>query len=228
MFAKGSYVVTKKGYFFCFVGPAGAGKSSLTRFLLREHSSDLVLAISATSRAPRPGEVEGEHYFFLSREEFMARVESGEFFEWEETHGNLYGTPQHWIRRVVEDGKHVLLDVDVRGALSFYQNFPSHLRGVLVLPPSVADIIERVTLRGGVSSEEMNTRLGTMKRELSDFEKAIDAGVFQCWILNNTREQSKRDAECIYQGNLTQELLDMRAAREQLKKLSEEVSQVSL
>lgn len=221
-------MVTEKGYFFCFVGPAGAGKSSLTRYLLREHSSDLALAISATSRAPRPGEVEGEHYFFLSREEFMARVESEEFFEWEETHGNFYGTPQRWIRRVVEEGKHVLLDVDVRGAVTFYQKFPSHLRGVLVLPPSVGEIIERVTLRGGVSEDEINTRLSTMKRELSDFEEAIDGGVFQCWILNNTREQSKRDAEYIYQSNVPQELQDMEAARKQLKKLSEEVSQVSL
>lgn len=221
-------MVTEKGYFFCFVGPVGAGKSSLTRYLLSEHPTDLVLAISATSRAPRPGEVEGQHYFFLSKEEFMARVNDDEFFEWEETHGNLYGTPQQWIRRVVEEEKNVLLDVDVRGAISFYRNFPSHLRGVLVLPPSVAEIIERVTLRGGVSKDEMNTRLGTMRRELTDFEKAIDGGVFEYWILNNTREQSKRDAECIYQGSSSQNLRDMEAARRQLRRLSEEVSQVSL
>ena len=102
------------GFFLCFVGPVGAGKSTLTQHLLSHYPDDLALAISATSRAPRPNEVEGEHYFFLDREEFKRKISEGEFFEWEETHGNFYGTPQKWIDQVVKDGAKVLLDVDVR------------------------------------------------------------------------------------------------------------------
>ena len=216
------------GYFFCFVGPVAAGKSFLSRRLLERHGEELLLAISATSRDPRPKEVDGEHYFFLTRQQFMERVDSGEFFEWEETHGHLYGTPQQWIRRVTEENRHVLLDVDVRGAMTFFHKFPSQFKGILVLPPSISTLIERVKLRGGVSDEELLRRLETMKRELVDFEKAIDEGGFQFWIVNKDRDKSEQEVEAIFQGQESQKNTDMVQARLELKRLTEEIWEYEL
>ncbi|MCB0330197.1 MAG: guanylate kinase [Bdellovibrionales bacterium] len=188
----------EQGFFLCFVGPAASGKGVITRHLLEKYPEDLSLAVSSTSREPRPGEIEGVHYSFLSREQFKAEIERGAFFEWEETHGNLYGTPQKWIDLVVDAGQRVLLDIDVRGARHFRETFPDHFCGVLLLPPSISVLIERMRARGGVDEAELSVRLETTEREFGDFDKALEEGVFQHVVVNDVMSEAFQTAEDIF------------------------------
>lgn len=154
----------RKNIFFCLVGPTGAGKSTFCRHLAQDFE-DIELSISATSRPPREGEVEGVDYFFISEDEFRQRVQRGEFFEWEETHGYLYGTLQSTVNQVIEGASDVLFDVDIRGALDYKRKYPGQTVNILIVPPSIEVITDRVLERGEVSEEELTRRLHTARME---------------------------------------------------------------
>ena len=154
----------RKNMFFCFFGPTGAGKSTICRHLAQDFD-DLDLSISLTSRPPRSGEVEGVDYFFITEEDFRQRVQRGELFEWEETHGYLYGTPQSTVDQVLNGRMDMVFDVDIRGALDYSRKFPGQSVSVLILPPSIDIITERVLGRSDVSDEELSRRLHTARME---------------------------------------------------------------
>jgi guanylate kinase len=158
-------VVRREGIIFALVGPAGVGKTTLCLNLIAEFSTSLVLSVSATTREARPDEIDGISKHFLTRETFQNKIDNGEFFEWEEVHGNFYGTLQKTLRESVYSGKDLLLDIDVRGALKFKSQLPALTVICFVLPPNVAELKNRIQSRSPVSESELNTRLETAKAE---------------------------------------------------------------
>ncbi len=144
--------------------PSGGGKTTIARRLL-ELRSDVGYSVSCTTRQPRDGERDGHDYHFLSRTAFEGAIASGKFAEWAEVHGNLYGTLRSEVSRVLNSGKHVLMDIDVQGARQFAEAFPESVR-VFVLPPS-ADILKaRLAARGSESDERLLLRLHNALSEL--------------------------------------------------------------
>lgn len=146
-------------------GPSGAGKSTLLKRLLKEHPV-FAFAVSCTTRPPRPGEVEGRDYYFLDEAEFTRRVERGDFAEWEALHAHRYGTMKEEIERLRQAGRHVLFDVDVKGALTLKHLYPEALL-VFIAPPSLAALEERLRLRRSESEEQIRIRLQRSREELA-------------------------------------------------------------
>jgi len=146
-------------------GPSGAGKSSFVQELLSRNPS-LVYSVSATTRSRRPHEEEGRDYFYLSREEFRRRVDAGDFVEWAEVHGELYGSLRSQTDRVLEAGKNVLLDIDVQGGRTVRRIYTDGVF-IFVLPPSLADLEERLRRRGTDNEDRIRIRLENARRELA-------------------------------------------------------------
>ncbi len=145
-----------KGLLLILSGPSGVGKGRIREQLLQE-MPELIFAVSATTRAPRPGEIDGVHYYFLDESEFQRRVEAGDFVEWAEVYGNRYGTPGAPIRRWLEEGKEVILEKDVQGARTLRRVFPDGVL-VFILPPSQEELWRRQEGRGTEGPGEMTVR----------------------------------------------------------------------
>jgi guanylate kinase len=146
-------------------GPTAVGKGTVSRYI-REHYPEVVLSISATTRAPRPGEVDGEHYYFVSDEAFDDMIARGEFLEWATVHNaSRYGTPRPPIDAALADGKSVLLEIDLQGARAVRREMPEALL-VFLLPPSWEELVRRLVGRGTEDTEEQARRLATAKVEL--------------------------------------------------------------
>jgi guanylate kinase len=157
--------IKRKGILFVLVGPTGSGKSTLCSRLVKEFKADLGYSISVTSRPPRAGEVDGKSYHFVSREEFIARRERGEFFEWEETHGNLYGTLRANLVNGINEGRDLLFQIDIRGAMTVKNSFPDNTVAVFLVPPSFDTLLDRVKGRGTVDPAELQRRFETARTE---------------------------------------------------------------
>jgi guanylate kinase len=147
-------------------GPSGAGKSTVVRELLDSCPLPLYLSVSATTRHPRRGEVEGEDYFFLSPEQFALRRAAGDFLECKEYAGNWYGTLQSEVSTGLAEGKWVLLEIDVEGTLAVLEKHPDALT-IFVHSGSVEELERRLRLRNTESDEALARRLATAKRELA-------------------------------------------------------------
>jgi guanylate kinase len=161
--------------------PSGAGKSSLINALLKRFPDKLVYSISATTRNPRAGERDGEHYFFKSPEEFRAMIDHGELAEWNEVHGNFYGTPRAFIDYQSEQGKTVILDLDVYGKVNFDKAYPLAV-GILVAPPSLEVLEQRLRGRGTDAEETIQLRLKNARDELA-FAK--EKGKYERVVVND-------------------------------------------
>jgi guanylate kinase len=146
--------------------PSGAGKSTIARHLLAARD-DLAYSVSATTRAIRPGEVDGESYHFLSREAFEQRRDAGEFLEWAEYGGHLYGTPRSSIEPHLAAGRHVVLDIEVRGARQLRAEVPNAVH-VFILPPSGQVLVDRLRGRQTESMEAVRRRLDHAVEELDE------------------------------------------------------------
>ena len=144
--------------------PSGGGKTTLAKSLLAARP-DTAYSVSATTRAPRAGEEHGKAYYFLTRLEFERRVAAGEFLEWAEYAGNLYGTLRSEVERIFATGKHAVLDIEVQGARKVRASFANGVH-VFVLPPSVTVLLERLTGRGDMAPEVVRQRLQTAVDEL--------------------------------------------------------------
>jgi guanylate kinase len=134
------------GSLFIVAAPSGAGKSTLVNALLAKEPG-IKLSISTTTRAPRPGEVDGREYFFTTADDFVARAERGEFLEWAEVHGNYYGTSRLTVEQEMRTGTDILLEIDWQGARQVRKQFPD-AAGIFILPPSIAALEERLHKRG--------------------------------------------------------------------------------
>ncbi len=149
--------------------PSGGGKTTIARRLL-DLRTDLGYSVSCTTRVPRPGEQEGRDYYFLSREDFLVRREHGDFAEWADVHGNLYGTLKSEIARVLGSGKHVVMDIDVQGARLLREAFPASVT-VFVLPPSGEVLLDRLRKRKTESPQQLVARLHSALQELLAVEE---------------------------------------------------------
>ncbi len=148
--------------------PSGGGKTTIARELLRRRT-DLGYSVSCTTRNPRVGEVEGRDYYFLSVAEFERRRDAGDFAESAEVHGNMYGTLRSEVERVLGSGKHVVMDIDVQGALQFTRVFPQSVT-IFVLPPSAEVLLDRLRQRRTESKEQLAKRLQSALQELQAVE----------------------------------------------------------
>ncbi len=145
------------GRLIVLTGPSGVGKGTLVRSLLQRHRQ-LYLSISATTRSPRAGEVEGEHYYFVSRSAFEKMIAENQLLEWAEFAGNYYGTPRLPIEQQIAQGKSILLEIELEGARQIHRSFPSALR-IFILPPSFAELEKRLRDRSSDADEAIARRL---------------------------------------------------------------------
>lgn len=176
------------GKIFVFSAPSGAGKTTLLNHL-KTTVSGLVYSISATTRKPRNGEINGVHYFFLSEQEFKVRIEHNEFAEWAVVHGNYYGTPKSFIDETINSGFHIIMDIDVFGKKTFDKSYPGAI-GILILPVSVEVLEARLRGRGSDDEETIRTRL---KNALIEIEFAHEQGKYEYTIINDDLERAKAE-----------------------------------
>lgn len=163
-----------QGTLTVLTGPSGVGKGTLVK-LLRERHPNLYLSVSATTRTPREGEINGQDYFFVSRDRFAAMVEAGELLEWAEFAGNCYGTPRQAIVERLDRGEHVLLEIELEGARQVKNTFPEALR-VFVLPPSLDELERRLRSRGQDAEAAIERRLSRAREEVAaadEFDRQI-------------------------------------------------------
>ena len=149
---------------FVISGPSGAGKGTLLAEL-RKQRPDLGLTVSATTRSPRPGEVDGTSYYFLSDEEFRRRIAAGEFVELAEVHGHLYGTLVSEVKRLLAKGHSLVLEIDVQGALNVRKVYPDAVL-VFIEPPSLQVLEERLRGRGTEDEASIELRLKNARHEM--------------------------------------------------------------
>ncbi len=163
---------------FIVSGASGVGKSTLCR-KLRAEFSQIVLSTSVTTRAPREGEVHGEHYIFVTREEFQARVDAGDFAEWAEVHGNMYGSLRTVIDAELNKGNSVIFDIDYQGAEQLVAAYPNDAVTTMVLPPSWQVLEKRLRGRGTDSDEVIEERLVNARDEIAQ------ADAFRYLVVND-------------------------------------------
>ncbi len=158
-----------KGNIYVVTAPSGAGKTSLVRALL-DVDGQVRLSISYTTRAPRPGEVDGKDYHFIGETAFLAMLERGDFLESAEVYGNRYGTSQPWIEGVVDSGADILLEIDWQGAAQVRRIFPEAI-GIFILPPSLEALTERLKGRGTDAAEVVARRLAAAREDIGHVEE---------------------------------------------------------
>jgi len=177
-----------KGKLIVFSAPSGSGKTTLVHYLLKK-VLNLSFSISATSRKPRENEIDGKDYFFLSKENFISKINNGKFLEYEEVYdGIFYGTLLDEVEKNWEKGKHVIFDIDVVGGINIKKLFPERTLAIFVKPPSIESLEERLNNRGDDSPEEIHQRVEKALKEMeysSQFDEVI---------LNDKLEESKRIA----------------------------------
>ncbi len=152
------------------VAPSGAGKSSLVDALLKS-DPNLKLSLSTTTRGPRPGEVDGVNYRFVSKEEFMAERDQGQFLEWAEVHGHFYGTSRTWIESQMRSGSDVMLEIDWQGAQQIRKLIPA-VQWIFIFPPSIEALEERLRKRGQDDEATIERRVAAAHIELQHAHEA--------------------------------------------------------
>ena len=187
--------------------PSGGGKTTIARMLLSRRP-DLGYSVSCTTRAPRTGEVQGRDYYFMSRAEFIAKREQGAFAESAEVHGNLYGTLRAEVERVMMGGQHVVMDIDVQGAVQFIRAFPLSVT-IFILPPSAEVLLERLRGRNTESPAQLAARLQSALQELQQVDE------YEYVVINDDLERAVASVESIIDAEVV--------SRERLKNLRQQV-----
>jgi len=172
------------GLLILISSPSGGGKTTIIHKVMQTDPNKFIYSVSATTRESRPGEIHGKDYFFLSEKQFFEKVERKQFLEWEEVHGYYYGTDSNFIEKNIEDGKYVLLDLDVNGALRVAQNYERSAITIFIAPPSVDELITRLQKRKTDSEQEISKRL---KRIPMEMKKSTQ---FDYIVVNNKLDQT--------------------------------------
>lgn len=160
--------MNERGLLLVISGPSGAGKGTICKALLDKN--EFWLSVSATTRTPRQGEAHGKNYFFISREEFLTRIENDDFLEFAEVYGNYYGTPKSSVIEMLDSGKDVILEIDIQGALKVKEAFPEGVF-IFILPPSMEELKKRIIKRGSETPESLMTRFKSAYKEINYVSK---------------------------------------------------------
>ena len=180
--------MNKKGLLIVISGPSGTGKGTVCKKLLQRN--DFWISVSATTRAPRKGEVDGENYYFISKEEFIKRIDNEDFLEHAEVYGNYYGTPKSKVLEQIDNGKDVILEIDIQGALKVKENYHDGVF-IFILPPSMEELKKRIINRGTETEESLMTRFKSAYKEINFVSK------YNYAVVNDTVEEAVRKIECI-------------------------------
>lgn len=178
-----------KGKTFIISGPSGVGKSTVLKALFKDRD-DLYFSISATSREPREGEIDGVHYHFIDVERFRQMIHEDAFLEYAEYVGNFYGTPKKFVDEAMEQGKDVILDIELQGAIQVTSKRPEVVR-IFIAPPSWEALEKRLVGRGTDSIDKIQKRLIRAKVELQN------ANTYDYFVINDTVEQAVREINAI-------------------------------
>ena len=179
----------KKGKTFIISGPSGVGKSTVLKALL-ERRPNVYFSVSATTRDPRPGELDGIHYHFMDVESFRKWISMDQFLEYAEYVGNFYGTPKRFVDEAMDQGKDVILDIEVQGAIQVTSKRPDTVR-IFIAPPSWAELERRLTERGTDSKDKIQKRLLRAKVEFQT------AHTYDYFVINGTVENAVRELDAI-------------------------------
>ncbi len=160
--------MSKRGLLFIISGPAGSGKGTIVSRVRELAPFDF--SVSATTRNPRPGEIDGVHYHFMTKEMFEAKIASGDMLEHAEYVGNYYGTPREPVEATLSAGKNIILDIEVQGALQVKEKMPEAIM-IFVLPPNYETLVERIRGRGTETEDVIEKRMTRAKWELTNFPR---------------------------------------------------------
>lgn len=210
--------MAKRGMLFVISGPAGAGKSEIVKTVLKKHP-DVSLSVSCTTRAPRPGEIDGVHYHFVDDARFDELVKEDAFYEWAHVHQNRYGTLKSVVREQLEKGNDLILEIDVQGCLQVLEQDPTAV-GIFVSPPSRENLEKRLRDRGTETEESIRVRLNNVAGEVataykyhyviihqdwSDVPNALDIAAEEVYSIINAKRCEKAN-RCDFLDALTREL----------------------
>lgn len=179
----------KKGLLVCISGPSGVGKGTIVKALLKD-DPNVTVSVSATTRAPREGEVDGIDYIFVTDAEFDKMVEENALLEWAKVHLNRYGTPKAACEKLRDSGKDVILEIDVQGSLNVMRNEPDTV-SIFILPPDAATLRDRLVGRGTETEEAVKVRMGNAAGELAISEK------YDYLVVNDTVEGAVDEIKAI-------------------------------
>lgn len=202
-----------KGILTVVSGFSGAGKGTIMKELLAKHEQNYALSISATTRAPRPGEKDGVEYFFKSREEFEKMIAAGELIEYAQYVGNYYGTPKAYVGKQLEAGRDVILEIEIQGALKVREQFPDALL-LFVTPPSADELKKRLIGRGTESMEVIENRLARALEEAEGLEE------YDYLVVNDVLEECVEEVHEIIRNEhyrVSRNADNIREMREELK-----------
>ena len=157
-----------RGLLFIISGPSGAGKGTICQRL--KEKSIIELSVSMTTRKPRPGEIEGKNYYFVSEEKFIETINNHGFLEYAKVYGNYYGTPKDIVLEKLKQNKDVVLEIDIQGALQVKESYPKGVF-IFILPPSMAELRRRITGRGSETEEDINLRMGETLKEVAYIDR---------------------------------------------------------
>ncbi|TDX46749.1 guanylate kinase [Orenia marismortui] len=159
----------KRGNLIILSGPSAVGKGTVLRALLKDYD-DICYSVSATTRQPRQGELDGKDYFFMSLNKFKKLIKEDEFIEWAEVHNNYYGTPRSYVEETLATGKDVILEIDIQGAKQVKESFDEGIF-VFLAPPSLEELKSRINKRGTETQEAINTRMKNATKEIEEINK---------------------------------------------------------
>ncbi len=174
--------------------PSGSGKTTIVKYLLSEFP-ELVFSVSATTRKPRKGETHGKEYFFISEEEFKKKIEENQFVEWEKFYDYYYGTLREYVDKNLDEGKFVVLELDVKGALNIKKQY-SDAKLIFIAPPSIEELKKRLKQRNTETEEDFRKRIERAEMEMSYKDK------FDYVVINDNLDEAKQNAKKIIENIL--------------------------